>query len=136
MGGVDINWLAVLAATVAGFALGGLWYGPLFGRPWMLSIGMDPETVKNTPKKGLRQLLTITFLLQWIMALCLAFFIGNEADALMGTVYGLLTGLPWVALAIVVNALYEGKSLNYMLINGAYWTLNFGIMGLVIGALQ
>lgn len=136
MGEVEINWLAVLAATVAGFALGGLWYGPLFGKVWMRSIGMDPEAAKKTSKKGLRQLLTITFILQWIMAVCLAFFIGNAPDAMMGTLYGFLTGLPWIALAIAVNALYEGKGLNYMLINGGYWTVNFTAMGLLIGALQ
>lgn len=136
MAGVDINWLAVLAATVAGFALGGLWYGPLFGQAWMKSIGMDPEKAKNTSKKGLRQLLTITFILQWIMAYCLAMFIANEPDAIMGGFYGFLAGLPWIALAIAVNALYEGKPLSYIIINGSYWTVNFTIMGVLIGAMQ
>jgi hypothetical protein len=136
MAGVDVNWLAVLAASVVGFAVGGLWYGPLFGQAWMRSIGMDPQVAKNSSKKGLRQIFTITFILQWIMAYCLAMFIGNMPGALEGALYGFLAGLPWVGFAIVINALYEQKSLSYMLINGSYWTVTFTLMGLIIGFWQ
>lgn len=133
MGEVDINWLAVLAASVVGFAIGGAWYGPLFGEAWMRSLGWDPAAVKARPKKGMRQLFTIVFLLQWCMAMCLAFFLGNETTAILGALYGFLTGLPWVAFALAVNALFEGRKLSYILINGAYWTLTFTLMGLIIG---
>ena len=27
-----LNWWAILVAVAAAFALGGLWYGPLFGK--------------------------------------------------------------------------------------------------------
>ena len=42
-----INWLAVIVATVATFILGGLWYGPLFGRMWMAASGMTDEKAKQ-----------------------------------------------------------------------------------------
>jgi len=32
---VEFQWGAVLLATALAFVLGGLWYGPLFGRAWM-----------------------------------------------------------------------------------------------------
>ena len=42
-----LNWLAVLLATLAGFATGGLWYGPLFGKAWMKAhrkdVGVRPS---------------------------------------------------------------------------------------------
>ena len=31
----SMNVLAVLVATLSGFVIGGTWYGPLFGKPWM-----------------------------------------------------------------------------------------------------
>jgi hypothetical protein len=31
----SVNFLAILAAAVANLLLGFLWYGPLFGKPWM-----------------------------------------------------------------------------------------------------
>ena len=41
---LDINWLAVIVAAVATFVLGGVWYGPLFGKIWRAADGRpDPE---------------------------------------------------------------------------------------------
>lgn len=40
----DLNWLAVIVATIAYFALAGAWFAdPLFGRAWRRSIGWEQE---------------------------------------------------------------------------------------------
>jgi len=47
---LEINWLAVLAAAVVTFVLGGVWYGPLFGRVWRTAEGQaepQPERQKH-----------------------------------------------------------------------------------------
>jgi Protein of unknown function (DUF1761) len=36
-----MTWLSVLAAGLAYFALGGLWFTPLFGRQWDRAIGFE-----------------------------------------------------------------------------------------------
>ena len=36
----EVSIPATLVATVLGFALGALWYGPLFGKRWMAAVGM------------------------------------------------------------------------------------------------
>lgn len=131
---VAVNWFAVLAASLVGFAVGFLWYGPLFGAPWMRSLGMDPEAMKNAPKTGMGRIFGISFVLQFIMATCLAYFFGNSTTAATGLLYGFLTGLPWVAFALTINALYEQKPCSYILINGGYWTVTFSLMGMVLGA--
>ncbi len=128
-----VNWISILAASVVGFAVGGLWYGPLFGNAWMRSLGMDPEVMKKAPKKGLRQIFTIVFLLQWCMAFCLAAFFGPEITTATGTAYGFLTGFAWVAFALTVNALFEQKPWSYIFINGSYWTVSFTVMGAILG---
>ena len=133
MEGIAINWISVLAAAFVGFAVGGAWYGPLFGNPWMRSLGMDPEVMKNAPKKGLRQIFTIVFLLQWFMAVCLAFFFGPDITTATGILYGFMTGLFWVAFALTVNALFEQKPWSYIFINAGYWTVTFTLMGAVLG---
>jgi hypothetical protein len=133
MGEVAINWLSVLGATLVGFALGALWYGPLFGTAWMRSLGMDPEVMKNAPKTGVGRIMSITFILQWVMAYCLAMFFGTEITTLTGTLYGFLAGFAWVAFALAVNALFEQKPASYIFINGGYWTVNFTLMGVILG---
>ena len=40
---MQIHWLAMIAAAVAGFAVGGIWYGPLFGKAWMAARGIAKE---------------------------------------------------------------------------------------------
>ncbi len=36
---IHLNWLAILVSVVASFALGGIWYGPLFGKMWQRALG-------------------------------------------------------------------------------------------------
>lgn len=40
----ELNWLAVIVATVAYFILGALWYAPpVFGRAWMRAGGIEMQ---------------------------------------------------------------------------------------------
>lgn len=126
-----INWLAVIAATLVGFAIGFIWYGPLFGKAWMGSVGMTEEDVQ---KGSMGKIFGISLILQFIMAYCLAMFFGNEVNAQEGSFYGFLTGFGWVAMAIGVNGLFEQKSWKYIFINGGYWVVVFTLMGLILGA--
>lgn len=134
-----INWLAVIAASLVGFAIGFVWYGPLFGKSWMSAVGMTEEDVQNG---NMGKTFGFTFLFQFIMACCLAiFFYGsgepeasNMINAGTGSFYGFLTGFGWVAMAIGVNALYEQRSWKYIFINGGFWVVVFTLMGLILGA--
>ncbi|MEQ9035021.1 DUF1761 domain-containing protein [Gracilimonas sp.] len=132
-----INWLAVVAASLVGFAIGFVWYGPLFGKKWMASVGMTEEDAQNG---NMGKIFGFTLIFQFIMAFCLAmFFYGDPASAEMingsnGAFYGFLTGFGWVATAIGVNALYEQKSWTYIFINGSFWIVVFTLMGLILGA--
>ncbi len=125
-----INWLAVIAASVVGFAIGFVWYGPLFGKSWMASVGMTEE---DAQKGNMAKIFGFTFVFQFIMAYWLAMFFGGEVSAQEGAFYGFLTGFGWVAMAIGVNALYEQKSWKYIFINGGFWSVVFTLMGLIIG---
>jgi Protein of unknown function (DUF1761) len=45
----DINWLAVVAATVAYIALGGLWFTVFFGKAYAASLGREKIEQKGMP---------------------------------------------------------------------------------------
>jgi hypothetical protein len=36
---LTVNYLAVLVATIAGFATGAIWYTVLFSKPWLKAVG-------------------------------------------------------------------------------------------------
>src|SRR5689334_13883936 len=41
----DVNWIALLAATAAGFAFGAVWYMSL-SKPWLTCIGKSAQQMK------------------------------------------------------------------------------------------
>lgn len=47
---IEINWIAVLVATVVNFFIGFLWYTPLFGKAWAKELGI---TMTGPPPAGL-----------------------------------------------------------------------------------
>ena len=129
---ISFNYLAILTATVSTFLLGGLWYSPvLFGTPWMKEMGLDPE--KRQDKGNFGRILGLSFLLEFIMALSLAAFIGPKASLAFGAFAGAAAGFGWVGLSFGVTYLFERKSLRLFLINAGYHGVAFTIMGAILG---
>lgn len=127
---MTINWLAVLAATIAAFVLGGLWYSPiLFARAWQRAAGVSDEALKNA---SMPVVFGLAFVFTLVMAANLAFFV-NGVDLTMTLAYSLAAGFGWAALGLGVVALFERRPPAYFLINGGYLTLAFLLMGLIIG---
>jgi hypothetical protein len=125
-----INWLAVLVAAVSTFVLGGLWYGPVFGRPWMTASGMTEERASQG-KMG--KVFGISFLLQLAAAAVLAMFVGPESDAMFGLFAGFSVGLFWVGAAFGVVYLFEQRPFAHWAVNAGYQVVSYSIMGLIVG---
>lgn len=128
---MHLNWLAVIAAALSSFVLGGLWYGPLFAKPWMKAAGVSAEQVA-AGNKGL--IFGGSFVLALIAAATFAFFLGSSIDAGAGALYGLTAGLCWVTTSFGSTYLFEHKPMSLFLINGGYRTLQFTLIGLILGA--
>jgi hypothetical protein len=127
-----INWLAVVAAAVSTFVLGGLWYSPfLFGRAWMRVNGFNEA---DLGKSNMAKIFGLAFLFALIMAANLAAFLAEpKTTATWGATAGFLAGFGWVTLSIGTIALFERRSWKYTMINGGYMTVAFTIMGVIIG---
>lgn len=127
-----INYLAVLAAAVSTFVIGGLWYSPLlFHKAWMSANGLSEAQLKG----GEGRIFGIAFALALVMAANLAAFLAApDTTVSWGATAGLLTGLGWIAPAIATVALFERRSLAYIAINGGYFIVAFVVMGAILGA--
>jgi hypothetical protein len=128
-----INWLAVLAAAVSSFVLGGLWYSKaLFGRAWMSANNLSDA---DLAKGNMAKIFALSLVFAVIMAANLAAFLAEpKTTASWGATAGFLAGFGWVALSIATIALFERRSWKYTLINGGYMTVSFVLMGVIIGA--
>jgi hypothetical protein len=126
----DVNWLAVLAAAISAFLLGGLWYSPaLFGKAWQRGAGLTDEQLKGgNPGK----IYGGAFVLSLVAAATFAMFLGKLPVG-TATAYGFCAGLTWVAASFGINYLFERRPFGLLLVNGGYHTLQFTLYGLILG---
>ncbi len=129
---ISINWIAVVLAAVAAFALGSIWYGPLFSKAWLRENGFTAEGVSG---RRMAPLFIGSFGLTAFAAAFLAAFVGPDATAGFGAIAGGAAGIGWVATFTGIHYLYEGKSLKLFLINAGYSVSSLIVMGAIIGAM-
>ena len=129
----NLNWLAIVTAAVSAFVVGGIWYGPVFGKAWMAEFGFVEEELA---KRNQAKIFGGTLLLNLLMALNLAMFLGPKFDITFGVSAGFFTGFGFIAALLGVFYLFEGKSLNLFWINGGFCVVSFTVMGLVLGAMN
>ena len=126
----EINWIAVLVATISSFALGALWYSPaLFGKAWQREVGLTDEQLAKGNKA---RIFGLTFVLAFLAAWNFANFLGPRPQLAFSAVVGASAGLLWVASSFGINYLFERKSFKLFAINGGFHTLQFTIIGLVL----
>ncbi len=128
----EINWLSVIVATLAAFAIGGLWYSPvLFSKAWQRENKLSDQEIKGA---NMALIFGSSFLLNFISAVVLELFLGRQADVLTGLLAGLFVGLGWVATSLGTTYLFARKSLNLFIIDAGYFIVYFAVMGIILGA--
>ena len=127
-----INHIAVLVCAVMSLVIGGLWWSPLlFAKAWQKENGLSDEQLAGA---NMAKTFGLTFLLAWLMSYNLAFFLGAPGTTWQwGVIAGLLAGVGWVAAMFVVIALFEQRSLKYILINCGYIIVYFAVIGFILG---
>jgi hypothetical protein len=112
----DVNWLAVGAGTIAAFALGMLWFGPLFGKAWAAgSHGISrPEQI---PVAAMALQLCGTFLMAWIVGAT------ETQNSIMAAIVAILA----IAVLLTAGSLFSQKSVRAALIDGGF-VLAMGIV--------
>ena len=126
-----INWIAVLISAFSAFFVGGLCYGPLFGRAWMNAWGFTEEDLAT---RNMPMVFGVSLLLSLIAALNLEMFLGAEADLAFGVFAGFAAGLGWVAAFLGILYLFEKRSMSLFLINAGYCVVALTLMGAILGA--
>ncbi len=126
-----INWWAVLAAGASSMLLGALWYSPLlFGNAWMRAAGVTEEEARSA---NMAKVMGTAFVLALIGAAVFAMFLGPKPAPAFGAAAGVAAGLCWVAGSFGINYLFEQRPLSLFAINGGYHTLQYTLIGLILG---
>lgn len=127
-----INYTAVIVAAAAAFFIGWPWYAT-FARPWARAVGKDPD---NPPKPKPLPFIILAVSL-FIMAWVLAGILGHLGKGQVTYPNGLISGLfVWAGLVVptmVVNYIFQGRSVKLMAIDGGHWFIVLVAMGGIIG---
>ena len=137
----NINWIAVLLATVVSFISGFVWFGPKTFYPvWWKAMGKSSkEEPGSNQNMGLVfgsivvalfiQALFLFIILDWYSAK------NGSLNAISGGLAGLFVGVGVAAATALSHRLMAGHGFKVWIIEVGNDVLNFFLMGLIIGAL-
>ncbi len=137
LGSVNFSWLGILVGALALFVLGAVWYTALFGRIYRRELGLaEPGDGRSAlpPGRALGQALTGQLIAGLIIAVVLAWFIGNSSAG-RGAIVGLGAGV-LVAAALLQLHQFEGRSSRHLLLHVGYMLIGLTAVGAVLGAFQ
>jgi len=123
--------LAILAAALAGWIFGAIWYGAL-GKVWQRALKLDPETCKG-PKMPLAPMV-VSFLAAIVMTAVLYQLLANLGvlGVAPAALAGLTIGVGFLLTSIVVNNMFQQKPFTLTLIDGGHWVLAVVVEAVVL----
>jgi hypothetical protein len=128
-----VNWLAVAAATVALYVLGGMWYSPvLFGPRWRAGVGFVPPD--GWKPGALLYLGPLVGCFVVTLATALLVTIADAHSATDGVSLGLIVGLGYGAAVAGVDATAPShpRPGTLALVVGAYWTVGLTMVAVIL----
>lgn len=133
-----INYLAVLLAAVASIVIGFLWYGPVFGKPWMKLMGFSKDDIEKAKKKGMTQ----TYVIMILGSLVMSYVLAHTTEFAMtytktysimgGLMSGFWTWLGFMAPIQMDEVLWGGKPWKLYFLNTGYRLASLLAMGVII----
>jgi len=126
--------LAILAAGVAGWIWGAIWYGVL-SKPYQRALGLNPDDCKDKKMPVLP--MVAAFVAALVMSAVLYQLLTNLGvlGVWPAMVAGFTVGVGFVLTTVLVNNMFQQKSFTLTVIDGGHWVLALVIEGAVISLL-
>ena len=135
----ELNWLAVIVAGIAYFAIGALWYAPpVLGKVWQEAGGATPPAEGQRPSPAVYVVPLIGGLLSAI-ALGMIAEASDTNTASEGIVLGLVVGVGFAISIAVVTATFETskpKPMVWGAVNAGYHLVGNVVAALIIASWQ
>ena len=125
-----LNGWAILVATAAAFALGYVWYGPVFGKAWLAALGKTEDEIRPSPTP-----FVVSFVAALATCIVVAALMGGlgMTGIADGAVLGLLTGVGFIAASMASDTAFCGWGWKLWAIQAGYRVAYSIIMGAIIG---
>jgi hypothetical protein len=133
----DLNWLAVIVAAIAYFAIGALWYAPpVFGKIWMTAGGMAMPEAGTRPSPAI-------YLTPWVGSVLSAVALGMLAEASgadtleEGISLGLVVAIGFAISIAFVTAQFESQKPKPMVwgaVNAGYHLVGNLVAAIIVAS--
>lgn len=125
----DFALWPVLAGAAAFFAVGAVWYGVLFSKPWQRAAGLSNTQLREG---NMALIFALTFVLECVIATFLWHLV-TRVDAAPHVVMMIAAGfaIGIMSPAIGINYLYLRKPLALFLIDAGHFLVGMAAMGAV-----
>lgn len=131
-----ISWLAVLAASMAHFVLGGVWFAVLFAKPYASALGIaDRPPQKPGPLFLIGPFVCSAFTIATTALLLRALGITSYDDAIL---FGLIVGVGYIVamtVNIAINPLFP-RPFRYSLINAPMFIIGSVMASMILTAMS
>lgn len=133
-----LNYVAVVVTTIAGFLLGWLWYGLLFGKMWMAEMKITPEKMEECRQKGMASYFIQGVFFTLLSTFGLAVLLASHGPTgtpnwKHGAAIGAFVGVFIAAMRVTNGATWEDKSVKLRVINAAHEVAMFTVQGAILG---
>lgn len=130
---VSINFLVVLATTLASMVLGVIWYAPIvFGKEWMRLTGLGEEDTKENRGAPMVLMLVGSLVASYVMAHFVAF--AGASTIADGARVGAWVGIGFVFTAAMGESIFSHKPARLLAITGGYQVVNLIMIGAILAA--
>jgi hypothetical protein len=139
MNNMEINFLALILAGMAGIAIGAIWFGPKTFFPiWWKFLGKDSDQPVGSNKMGL--IFGGTFIAAFVQALVMSVVINHaeassgEIGTLGGLAVGSLMGVGFSAASSLSHQLFAGLSIRAWVLEVGQDIVSLAAMGAIIAS--
>ena len=132
----DINYLAVIAATLSTMVVGSIWYTPkVFGNYWMKAAGIKPSGKASDAIGPIIVTVIVSFITAWVLAGAVAIsqhFYGGSflVNALLTT---LILWAGFTAARFVTHDQFDKRPWQLTVLNVTHELVTVMVMALIIG---
>ena len=129
-----LNWLAVIASTLAYFSLGAIWFGPIFGKMWMKGHGITPPTEEEKKNMNMGMMMGMSFVKTFVLVVLSAYIVriinyhGDLMTALkIGAVLGGIAAFP-----IGINYIFMKKPFYAWVLDAGYHAVGIVMISAIL----
>jgi hypothetical protein len=129
---IQLNYIAIVVSGMLVFALGGLWYSPLFfAKPWMSVIGKTGEELKKGAKPGNYIIALMQGLISaYILAIFIEFARASTVED--GAWVGFMCWFGFAGITSFVHGMFSQRPLKLWAIDTGYTLVSFVMSGIIL----